>query len=444
MIARRLAARDHGAPTPTTGATAPMWQRVWAMWVSWSLIAALSIMYISPHALPLSLIGLTVAISIFIMRTWRPGNNWRRSAAVTLPAISLSGLLLATNEPGVRVDLVFIGTAIAWVGLLVGRWDRRWQLCIVSTSATLMVLAGWNWGHAPIDVFQVMQGGGSALLHGANPYFQRFGSTTAGVPFYYYPYGPIALLVSLPFAGLGDVRILSVIAALVILSTVFTRKLPLLDLTQRLTLLLLSPWLVWSVLHSWNELPISALLLWWFILPRSQLPSTWPLVGLALGISPVAIIPLVPIAILYPELRRDIFFGCGLGAGIYLITVAAIGLPQGLAIWHLLSGAKYGITWSVGGLYQLFAGTWPPFWVTIVFETAVVGLSFRFAGKLQLHRQLWVGVLMLLIVLCSPASYFEYMIFPAIWIWWYLASVSPELLLVEGGDVATKVGLAAP
>ena len=444
MSARPVVGSDHVAITPPRVAATQMWQRVWALWISWSLIAALSIMYVSPQLLPLAIVGLTAALSIYITRSWRPGPHWGRMSAVTLPVLSLSAILLATHDPGVSVGLVLIGTGVAWVGLLVGRWERRWQLGIVMIAATLVLIAGWHWGHASIDVFTVMQGGGSALLHGANPYFQRFASTTSGVPFYYYPYGPIALGLSLPFAGLGDVRILSLLAAIAILGTAFTRSASDLDSTQRVSLLLLSPWLVWSVLQSWNELPISALLLWWFILRCRQVPLTWPLVGLALGISPVAIIPLVPIGILYPELRRDILLGCGLAAGLYSWTLIAVGLPQGLAIWHLLSGARYGITWSIGGFYQLVVGTGPPLWVVAVCETAVLGLGYLNAGRLQVHRRLWVGVLMLLIVLCSPASYFEYMIFPAIWIWWYLASASLEPLPAEGAELTTTIDYIAP
>ncbi|MGH7665982.1 MAG: hypothetical protein ACRENY_09790 [Candidatus Dormibacteria bacterium] len=398
-----------------------LWQRVAVLWVCWSLAAAVTDMYV-PH-LPsvTALLACLAFVGVWVLTRWHPGPAPKGVLWSITPLIPMSWLLLFSGFSETPIWVAGLAIALSLVGIAV---SRRWlwvgpALTLVAISFLLISYASWG-GRAPIDVIGIMQNGALDLLRGVNPYFQHFRSTTTGVDSFYYPYGPFALLLAVPFAWVGDVRLLSVASACSIVILPFVARRWERPTVAAAMMLALSPWLVWPILEAWNELTVVALLLWWQYLAGTEHRYAWPLVGVAVGVNPVALIAIAPIYLLQRNLRWDVARGVVLGGVIYGATVALVGLQQAGRVVHTQGSVQFPATLGAGGVVAAISGH--P--LTVIPSAAMLILilliTWRFRRALGRYRDLGAGVSMLLLVLVLPVSYFEYALLPSIWIWWWL------------------------
>lgn len=403
-----------------------LWMKVLAIWTCVSLTAATTQMYLGPPFLPFLI--LAALVSLYVGWFWHP-RSIPNFAWLMLPILALNWLLLQNINFRHPYWIAVLATALACVGWLVAsshslRGARAGRLLIVLGCVTVLI-GDWRWGHAVIDVFGVMQNGSIDLVHGIDPYFATFHSNTLGVKAFHYSYGPIMLLLGIPFAFLGDVRLLLVASAASFVALVGWHDGRSRLLSPMVLVLLLSPWLVWTIVRSWNELLVVAMLLWWFVLAQRGCRWCWVLIGLSIGVTPVAFIVLAPVFLLYQELRRDVLLGTILSAIIYLTAVAIVGLKETSHVVRILASIQYNFTWGLGGIFHVLTGH--PFGgaEVLVLFGVILGTTFVMSKRLQSQRDLAAGVVMCALVLCLAATYFEYVVIPAIWIWWWLVQRAP-------------------
>ena len=391
--------------------------RVILLWVLWSFLYGFNGAYVSP---PLFVIwGLVCTASVLI---------WWRGTLLT------PGFLLRVCTPLVAMSwIVFFAPGSHWNSaygllLLAGsllaapsvRWLNALGGALVVTGATVAVAHAWHWGAAPIDVFDITQRGAVDFLHGTNPYQAWFTSTTSAVVRFHYDYGPLLLPLSSPFAALGDVRVLGVLSAAAIAALVVGNhgwRQP--DAWRWALLLCASPWAFWCVLQGWTELVAIAPLMWWYV--ERNKSWTWLALALSLGINPAVGLILVPLfAGATPATRRQILYAVSLGLLCWAVAWAFTG-PDFIRAFSIASQQHFEPTVGLGGLYMFATHHAMPILVSIVAMMLGCAILWRRRTVLGNAVELTVGLVAAAVVFCLPATYFEYAMIPAVWIWWWLA-----------------------
>jgi hypothetical protein len=222
------------------------------------------------------------------------------------------------------------GFAAAAVLAAPRRW--AWMLIAAAGASSLLPLArDWTWGTAVIDVFRVVQGGATALLHGQNPYGPTFAVgvypdytyTTAPMHFMY---GPAMPLLAAPGALVGDVRVMSVAMFIALFGGIIGLAATHPDKRRQWWLIAICvafPLTITMVLNAWIDVYPVALFVAWTVLRRRHSF----LASLALGVSfavKVTIIPaLIPFWLWSSKVRRE--------SAIAVLVAAVIALPFAIA-----------------------------------------------------------------------------------------------------------------
>lgn len=393
--------------------------RVLFLWVIWSLLYAMNGGYVGPFVLMVW--GLVVILSVLAC-FWRPKITLSAAMWTALPLISLCWILFA--DPGSPHWPVGLGLAVCVAALFAAAargFLRVIGLVLVFALATACVVAAWHWGHDNIDVFTMTQTGSLDVLRGVNPYQSWFPSTTLGVARLRYDYGPALLILAAPFAALGDVRLLSVVSGLGILTLAGWRFGWRCETTWiGLALLVASPWLGWVILQSWTELPAMALLLAWYATQENWRWS-WLFLAAALSINPDVAVLMVPIAIVIPRLRRGVGYAVALSLLAWFGTYLFSGHDL-IQAFEVASGLRYDPTISIGGLYKLFWGMDLPKVSTVLVAIWAWTWLWFHRPVSPLGRELAVAVAGVTVVWFLPFVYFEYASILGVWIWWVFAS----------------------
>jgi hypothetical protein len=400
--------------------------KVIVLWVLVSLLYSLSTAYLTHFTV--IMLGVTVFIAVIVLRGRFPRSTIRATLVWSLPLVGLSWLTFWTAANNAHWNKLFVLPVLAGAAALIGAkrgWYHHLSLAAIAGGMIGIAVSGWRWGRDGIDVFVIMQRGALTLLNGHNPYQAWFSSTTLGIHRFHYVYGPLLLLLSAPAAWLGDVRLLVLLAATGILALGAWRLRQTVNRLPLLLLLGISPWLLWPVIQSWSELVAMALVLGWYGL-RDTWRLSWLLLAVAVGVNPLALLVVVPTLILFPELRRTTLAGITLGVLCYVGAYLLTGLDF-IATFQIASRASYGSTIGFGGLWGDLTGRSLPASVALVVFLVGCLLAFLRRPESLPDRELAVAGIAAATVLCLPASYFEYVLIPMLWIWWWMGTVSLAL-----------------
>ena len=288
------------------------------------------------------------------------------SLAAYLGAFS-TGFLLGAKP------LDWLGSVAGGIGAVLAisskRTVSRFLGCVVAGTVTLVVIVkSLTWGHVGIDVFNFSQRASLRLLQGKDPYSVAYSTTTPHLPLAHYPYGPAALLLSIPGRLVGDIRasnllaVLALIAAVTILANRFGGR----EQAWRcLAVCLTLPFLPRMLLLAWPEIYLMAAIALWLVLRDQHRISSVVILGVGLATVPTAL-PLLALPFLWWRPPR-------LEILVAVVVAAAISLP--FAIWV---GPAHFIDYTLGlqvhlqprpdGLdldaaFLRLTGRWLPIWV---------------------------------------------------------------------------------
>lgn len=255
-------------------------------------------------------------------------------SAVVLALLNLAPGVSAGNR---SLALIFAVTlAAASVVLCLARWAwLRWSASGVAVGLNIALTAlRIRWGHARIDVFGVIQGATGQLMRGHNPYAAVYPSTTPGAVVLHYPYLPGLLLISVPFRMMGDIRVGSAVAMIVIVFAVclIARRhcAPQSVGAVTATLVAMPSW-PFMIAQAWPEIYVVAGIALWLAL-RERWPrlAILPL-GVALCVVPTAVPLLVFPFLWWRGSRREIIQAAVIAAVMCVPFAAWAGIRQFVA-----------------------------------------------------------------------------------------------------------------
>lgn len=303
-------------------------------------------------------------------------------AGLALAALALRARAL--GPPAGRATWVLAASACAaaafrYTGLF-ARWPVLWLVLIITAAATVVALArrrwvlfgaalagggavitltavGWQWGRAAIDVFRLLQTGTAALLHGHNPYTPTELGTLQTAPHVFvqqpihFDYLPGAILLAAPARALGDVRVASVIAFLVLSVCAVRMAASSANGASRtyrvLALCLASPLTVAMVYNSWLDVYSVAGFAGWVALRHSH--RRWAIVCLvvAMTVKPTILIALVPFLLWSRRARLETAVAL-LAAALVILPFALITGP--VSFYHDVAGVYGQLGFRYDGL----------------------------------------------------------------------------------------------
>lgn len=239
MIARR---EGQGRAHASQGQEGPGFSAVPAWVAAAVLIAgALAHSYGTYHPLSLAAVTLATALAVVTLLSRRAAAEaWRSRWTDALLAVGVVGSLAhdALFLPGILVDPARLGAfrpTLGVIALLLATHLWVSPPAVVTRLRFPLVVGGWvvlagavlyASPHPTIDVWLYQQGGALALLEGSNPYAFVFRNpygpettviarellTPDGRGIVALPYPPLTILLDLPAAALGDVRLAYVLA----------------------------------------------------------------------------------------------------------------------------------------------------------------------------------------------------------------------------------------
>ena len=396
------------------------------IWTLWSLVYANSKAYLNLDAL---LMGGVIVWLMWLDWTKPMQLSWQKAIYMCFP---IAGISLLFSAPNGAYNLGILPLLVVGIMLVLRQERALWRYIGLGTLGVafgLALVSQWHWGTDNIDVFSITQQGALDFWHGLNPYHMFYRSTTMGVHAFRYDYGPLWLPMTVPFALLGDVRLLMVLSAIGIVALGVKCsgwRTP--GTWLWVSLLVLSPWLYLPILESWTELVMVLLFLLWYEL-RSRYSWAWLLLAVALGANPVIGIVLLPMFLVMPKTRRDMFYAGGLAAVCWL---AAAGLSghDFVKAFEIAGTQKYPPTISVAGLYGTITHqAWPRLASLVLILGSSVWVWCHRQGDLR-KQEFLIAIGSTAIVWSLPGGYFEYALIPAIW-WWWLLRTPPEAEAID-------------
>jgi hypothetical protein len=289
--------------------------------------------YLTDTALLLVIVSLALALLALRAGLRAPGRAWW---VVTTVIVGLTNLLYPqlggpfAHQVGGQIALTLALTAMA--GAACALRSGRAALALVAGAGLcllgLMAITS-TWGLVRIDVFAAVTGATGALLHGANPYSPVFNMRLPQYPWWvhaHFVYGP-----SVPFLSAlgwlaGDVRV-SCAAALGVtflgLWLLARQGAHRLDAHRIVALAIVSPFNVGMITRGWVEVYIVAGVVLWMALRGSRRRAATVSLGVAMLVSPLTLLMVVPAFIWSRRARREVA-AAALGAVIFALPFAVM------------------------------------------------------------------------------------------------------------------------
>lgn len=291
--------------------------------------------------LGMAMLGLGAVLALAAPRFPSRPLRDRRAWALLVVALGLEGVYAATGISTGNVSILAAAAVTVLAALAVltpARAVARAALGAGAAGFALVVAGGWRWGMGNLDVFDIVVRGGRELAHGVNPYGNRSLLTDQEIAGHWvkmhfaFPYGPALLLLTLPFALLGDTRPACALAALGIAASILAlarRAAGGPGLTVAAALCLTFPLAAKMVDYTWVDIELMAPLLGFLALRGRNRPLAVALLGLGLAIKPATVLPLLlPLLVWSPRARREMLGAVGVAAVLVLPFVVITG-PQG-------------------------------------------------------------------------------------------------------------------
>ncbi|MGA8207147.1 MAG: hypothetical protein WB867_03870 [Candidatus Dormiibacterota bacterium] len=319
---------------------------------------------------PASLLVVVVGACLLMLTatgSGRPAATATWGAAVFLGALS-TGLLFHSSTPigwlapilggvGAVVAIVFSGTLVRVCG------------CVIAGLMSITVLIEHiRWGQAPIDVFDFTQRGSLQLLHGQDPYFGAYLTTTLHLPLAHYPFWPGVLLLSVPGRLLGDVRVSNLLAAAAVIAalTVLAKRHGGTGLAWRcLALSLTLPFWPFMIRQAWAEIFFIAAVALWLVLRDQHRAASVAVLGV--GVATVATgLPLLVLPLLwFRRARIEILAALALALLIFVPFAVWVG-PAHFVSYTVLTQLHLppradGL--DLDSVWLSETGAWLPIWV---------------------------------------------------------------------------------
>ncbi|HUY97372.1 MAG TPA: glycosyltransferase 87 family protein [Verrucomicrobiae bacterium] len=226
-------------------------------------------------------------------------------------------------------------------------------------AVTAILRWHWHWGRATGDVYHLLQGGGRLLVYGHDPYSVLIRSTTPGVRWFHFTYGPATAALAAPAAWLGDARASLLVMFLILFATTAMIARRTGQPAQRragiVALMLSLPLTVAMIVTGWTEaFPLATCALWLLLRERHRCLGRVAL-GIALAAKLTIVPPLIVIGFWSSALRRDLLWA-SVGAGAVYGAFALWTGPSALA--HDLIGVFFSASGSpdslsANGIFQL-------------------------------------------------------------------------------------------
>jgi hypothetical protein len=264
---------------------------------------------------------------------------------------------------------VVVGVVIALT------WRFRTGVALAAAAAVAAATLPWHWGVGLFDVFRIEAASAQSLLHAGNPYSATIYDRVPIAPGLvvigpeHLPYGPTVAAASLPGALVGDIRVASVLWAIVAAAAVLlvARQGRLSPASQRflLVLTIAFPLIPSMVVTAWPEtLMVAAFGLSVALFKRHPV---WMVVAIAacLLVKPTALVLFFPFFIWSSAWRLRILASSLLALAVMLICSIGVGVPAvvfATLVRHFWEPVYYdGLT--VGAVVHNLGGGPLPGWV---------------------------------------------------------------------------------
>jgi len=195
---------------------------------------------------------------------------------------------------------------------------RALALAVAALGMFQLVAAHWLWGVSHVDVYHILQGGASQLLHGHNPYAARYPSS-AGLHF---TYSPATAILAAPGAWLGDARVMNLtcFAAIVIAVGVLAHRWATSQATWSgvVACAVVLPTTPLLITAAWTEVYPLAAICWWLVLGPRHRTVGIAILAVAIAAKFTVLPALVVLALWSAGLRREILSAAAASLVIYI------------------------------------------------------------------------------------------------------------------------------
>ena len=288
---------------------------------------------------------------------------------------------------------------------------------LVATAHGLIVMTALRWGYERIDVFSVVQDSSGILLHGGNPFAHLYAS---GSDLRSIPYGPSIPLLAAPGRLLGDVRLMSLVATVVMGAALVVGAGRGAALSKSKTLLLcaLLPLNAAMIRNAWVDIyALAGIALWWSARDRHRALAITAL-ALAFGVKSYALLPLLLPFVWVPRARREIITATGIALAVTLGFVINSGLTiyiNGLVDVSVGRFAAVSDSLSTFGFANLWASWRPALWIGVPCIFVVISLTCW--RRPRDWGDLWCGAAVIGMAACffgpPNGAYLNYWFYPA-------------------------------
>lgn len=356
--------------------------------ISWG--ALIDFGYISFASLLGILVGLMlVGAALVVPSRTRPADRvWWGIAAVCLAIATFRyvGYLAPADATGFSAVLA---ASVAAASVL-RRTTARVLASLTAVAGMVGLTAlGWRWGHAGIDVFSGLRTAADSLLAGHNPYTPTFPALFQTMPntlvhqAIHFDYLPGAVLFAVPGELLGDVRLLSIVAAVALAA--FAVRLAITSYASQervfrvLVLCVAMPLTVAMLRNAWLDIYSVAGFAGWLALRRHH--RRWAVVCLtvSLVVKPTLLLALIPVWLWSRPARRETAIAIGLTAAVILPFAVMTGFQP---FFHDVVGV-YG---SLGFRYDgLTLSAWSYEITGSLIPVAATAVAAAFVAYFALH-----------------------------------------------------------